>query len=448
MSDSWNPRQIAVAAAAASSLATAVALLSTQALLRRRRTNTPESAPRASALDVDALTTSDAATYDESLAREQLARHYAFFGDDRMAKIRGAYVVVVGVGGVGSHAAHMLARAGIGKLRVIDFDQVTLSSLNRHAVATVADVGTPKVVCLARRLRAVAPHVVIDAINALFAADVAESQLLSAGKPDYVIDCIDHLDTKTALLAFCHTHQIPVISSMGSGAKADPSRVRVADISETSEDPLARAVRGKLRRAGIDRGVTVVYSTERATPGLGLIKPDADAALDEFAPLPTFRASILPVLGPLPAMFGNALAAHVLTQVAGWPSQQALPGGRTRAKDHARLLRDVNAAGEGGYVTQADVALLVDDVWAQRSAVSGKVDKCVLVAWRAGVRADVANLVLMTAEEAARHRELAKERTAEEGDAWMKDVYGEEVVARVERGLALARKWADGHWLG
>ncbi|KNE63491.1 hypothetical protein AMAG_08613 [Allomyces macrogynus ATCC 38327] len=447
MTDSWTPRQIAVAAAAASSLATAAALLSTQALLRRRRTTTaPECAPRASALDVDALTTSDAASYDESLVREQLARHYAFFGDDRMSKIRGAYVVVVGVGGVGSHAAHMLARAGIGKLRVIDFDQVTLSSLNRHAVATVADVGTPKVACLARRLRAVAPHVTIDPINALFAADVAESQLLGGGRPDFVIDCIDHLDTKTALLAFCHSQNIPVISSMGSGAKADPSRVHVADIAETSEDPLARAVRGKLRRVGIDRGVTVVYSTERATPGLGLIKPDADAALDEFAPLPTFRASILPVLGPLPAMFGNALAAHVLTQIAGWPSQGALPGSRTRAKDHARLLKEVNAAGEGGFVTHADVAMLVDDVWAQRSAVSGRIDKCVLVAWRVGVRADVGNLALMTTEEAARHRELAKER-AGEGDAWVKEVYGQEVVQRVERGLALARKWAEGHWL-
>lgn len=100
--------------------------------------------------------------YDEDLIREQLARNYAFFGDERMARVRAGRIVIVGCGGVGSHAALMLARSGVSHIRLIDFDYVTLSSLNRHATALLSDVGTPKVKCVERNIREVAKWVEVD----------------------------------------------------------------------------------------------------------------------------------------------------------------------------------------------------------------------------------------------------------------------------------------------
>lgn len=108
---------------------------------------------------------------------EQLARNRVFLTDEGLSKLRNAFVIVVGCGGVGSHAAAALARSGCGKIRLIDFDQVTLSSLNRHAVATLADVGTPKVTCLQRRLEQIVPWTAFDARNQLYNENTSASQL-------------------------------------------------------------------------------------------------------------------------------------------------------------------------------------------------------------------------------------------------------------------------------
>jgi tRNA A37 threonylcarbamoyladenosine dehydratase len=152
-----------------------------------------------------------------------LARNRVFLGDDGLQKVRDAFVIVVGCGGVGSWAATMLVRSGVGRVRLVDFDQVTLSSLNRHAVATLADVGTPKVLALRKHLEQVAPWVEIDARNALWNKENGE--MLLSGQPTFVIDAIDNIDTKVDLLHYCKTNGIPVISSMGAGCKSDPTRV-------------------------------------------------------------------------------------------------------------------------------------------------------------------------------------------------------------------------------
>jgi hypothetical protein len=121
---------------------------------------------------------------DEILA-EQFTRNVQFFGAEGQAAVAAAFVVVVGLGGVGSHAAHLLLRSGVGRLRLIDFDQVTLSSLNRHAVATRADVGLPKAAVLAAHFAAILPEARVEPITAMFTADAAEALL--AGSPDYVL---------------------------------------------------------------------------------------------------------------------------------------------------------------------------------------------------------------------------------------------------------------------
>jgi tRNA A37 threonylcarbamoyladenosine dehydratase len=208
-------------------------------------------------------------------------------------RIRKSFVVVVGLGGVGSHAAHMLVRSGVQRLRLIDFDQVTLSSLNRHAVATHSDVGTAKAVCLAEHFENICPHATIEPIVDLFTLERAE-QLLD-GHADYVLDCIDNIDTKIELIKYCVDRNIKIISSMGSGAKADPSRICIADISYTQEDALARSVRKRLRKLGIEYGVPVVYSLEK--PGeIGLLPLEDEKVnqAEDFALLPNFRSRILP----------------------------------------------------------------------------------------------------------------------------------------------------------
>jgi len=126
--------------------------------------------------------------YAEELVREQLARNYAFLREDGVSRVRAASVVIVGCGGVGSWTAVMLARSGIARLRLIDFDYVTLSSLNRHATAALADVGTPKVQCIARALRAIAPFVQIDPRVELWRGDADGAELLRGA--DWVVGAL------------------------------------------------------------------------------------------------------------------------------------------------------------------------------------------------------------------------------------------------------------------
>jgi len=159
----------------------------------------------------------EARPIDESLVREQLTRNYSFFGEEKMEKVRKGFIIVIGLGGVGSHAAQMLARTGVGRIRLVDFDQVTLSSLNRHAVATQADVGIPKAVCMKNHLARICPFVDVEIAVEVF--NTESSSRLLAGNPDWVLDCIDNIDTKTDLIAYCYENSIPVISSMGSGTK-------------------------------------------------------------------------------------------------------------------------------------------------------------------------------------------------------------------------------------
>jgi tRNA A37 threonylcarbamoyladenosine dehydratase len=171
---------------------------------------------------------------------------------------------VVGLGGVGSHCAHLLARSGVGKLRLIDFDQVSLSSLNRHAVATMSDVGIPKTRAMKERLNAIVPWCQIEAIAEMFKKETADELL--AGNPTFVIDCIDDMNTKSELIAYCIHHHIPIVTSLGAGAKADPTKMRIAPLSDCVNDPMAQKLRWKLKKFGHvqPEAVMTVFSVEKA----------------------------------------------------------------------------------------------------------------------------------------------------------------------------------------
>ncbi|QDZ18312.1 tRNA threonylcarbamoyladenosine dehydratase [Chloropicon primus] len=253
----------------------------------------------------------------DEVLKEQLTRNIQFFGESAQLDLANAFVVVVGLGGVGSHAAHFLLRSGVGKLRLVDFDQVTLSSLNRHALATRSDVGTPKATCLKDRFSEICPECEVEALVSLFDESTREEVL--KGKPDFVIDAIDNIHTKVQLLMDCKERGIEVLCVCGAGGKADPTRLKIADIAESSIDPLGRAVRYQLKNKYKFEGrVPALFSTEN--PRCGLL-PFDEAQGDplDFQIVPNFRVRTIPVLGTTPAIFGMAAAAYVLTFLTGRP---------------------------------------------------------------------------------------------------------------------------------
>jgi tRNA A37 threonylcarbamoyladenosine dehydratase len=238
----------------------------------------------------------------------RFARTIDFVGAAGFARLQGATVAVAGLGGVGSHAACLLARSGVGALRLIDFDRVTWSSLNRSAVALPEDVGRPKAEVVAAHLRRICPEVRLEVHQAFLHHDTA-SELLAAPL-DFLIDAIDAEGPKVAVLAYCVDHDLPVVSCMGAAARADAALVRVADLADTTTCPLARNVRGKLKKLGITGGVTVVYSLERPRPSL---PPEPG---EEGIRRGRVRQR-LPSLGTVPGVAGYAAAGVVIAHLAG-----------------------------------------------------------------------------------------------------------------------------------
>ena len=255
---------------------------------------------------------------DDEIVREHFTRNIQFFGEKSQQHVARAFIVIVGLGGVGSHCAHMLLRSGVSRLRLVDFDQVSLSSLNRHAVATREDVGTSKAECLAAHFARIYPEASLEVCTAMYRKE-AEEELLG-GEPDFVVDCIDNIDTKVELLAACVRREIPVLACGGAGSKCDPTRIRIVDVAESVVDPLARAVRHRLKRDhGINGGIPVLLSTEKHRCDLVPVEAEDGKSLKDYQVLPNFRIRTIPVFGALPAIFGMACAAHVVTTLAKQP---------------------------------------------------------------------------------------------------------------------------------
>ncbi|KAL9130153.1 MAG: hypothetical protein Q9217_001588 [Psora testacea] len=402
--------------------------------------------------------------YDDDLIDEQLTRTASFLGSERFTHLRRAFVVIVGLGGVGSHCTSALARSGVSKIRLIDFDQVTLSSLNRHAVATLADVGTPKVECVRKRLQAVVPWVKWDCYNEVWKESRAEVLLQpwgkgEGGRPDYVVDAIDNIDSKVALLQYCHEHGIKVVSSMGAGCKSDPTRIFIGDISASVEDPLSRVTRRRLRATGISEGIPVVYSTEKPGPGKAQLLPLPDeefqkGQVNELSVLPDFRARILPVFGTMPAVFGYTVANFVAMEITGYPHD--IIAGKAREKLYDAVLSNLQGSEErmarhegqdpSGLklpVRKEDVGYLTEEVYRGKSAISSLPTRLALVRWKApakgwkivedwegqkSVKLALDELVCMTKEEAAAH-----EKYVLKGGKKLEEMYSEDVVRLVEK---------------
>ncbi len=241
-------------------------------------------------------------------------------GKPAWGRIQSARMMVVGLGGVGGYAAEALARAGVGHLTLVDFDKVCLTNLNRQVHATRKTVGASKAGLMADRCRSINPRLDLVAHPVFFEAENAE-MLLGPGY-DYVLDAIDNVTAKIALLEACHRRGQPVLSAMGAGGRTDPTRIRVTDIGQTARDPLARVVRRELRERGIEAGIECVWTDEPPN--------ELDAVVqDEFNCICPWgendhhtcshRNVVQGTVSWIPAMFGMMLAGTAVNRLLDRP---------------------------------------------------------------------------------------------------------------------------------
>lgn len=180
-------------------------------------------------------------------------------GADAMNKLKNSHVAVFGIGGVGGHAADACIRSGIGEITIVDSDEVAESNINRQLIATTKTVGRKKVEVMKEHLLEINPEVVIHGYDCFFLPETKEQ--FDFSKYDYVIDAVDTVTAKIALVEACQDAGVPIISSMGAGNKLDPTAFEVTDIYKTSVCPLAKVMRKELKARGI-KHLKVVYSKE------------------------------------------------------------------------------------------------------------------------------------------------------------------------------------------
>lgn len=232
-----------------------------------------------------------------------LERTELLLGSEKLELLRQKHVLVVGLGGVGAYAAEMIARAGIGRMTIVDGDTVSNSNINRQLPALHSQVGKPKTEVMAARLRDINPDIDLTVIND-FVKDERMEQLLD-NEYDYVVDAIDTISPKLFLILHCLNRKLKIVSSMGAGGKTDPSKIAIADISKTYNCKLAKAIRKRLHRKGVDRGVPVVFSSELTDKAAVLEVDDEEN-----------KKSTVGTISYMPAMFGIYCASKVLRDFA------------------------------------------------------------------------------------------------------------------------------------
>lgn len=234
---------------------------------------------------------------------DQFARQRLLLGDDAMDRLASARVAVFGVGGVGSYVVEALARSGVGALLLVDGDEVALTNLNRQLIALHSTLGRPKVEAARDRVLDINPAARVEVYNAFVTPEGVKGLPLSGC--DYVVDAIDTVSTKLALIQWCYENGVPILSSMGTGNKLDPARLELADISETSVCPLARVMRRELKKRGILH-LEVLYSREEP------VKPKT--AGEEAAP---GRRAVPGSTAFVPPAAGLIIAGRVVRRLAG-----------------------------------------------------------------------------------------------------------------------------------
>ena len=233
-----------------------------------------------------------------------MERTALLLGDEKLEQLRRAHVLVVGLGGVGAYAAEMIARAGVGRMTIAEADAVSLSNINRQLVALRSTVGRRKADVLAERLRDIDPDIELTVVDRYIKDDETYA-LLDAARYDYVVDAIDTLSPKLALILAALDRGLPLVSSMGAGAKTDPTQLEIADISKTHHCPLAHMLRKRLHKAGVRRGFHAVFSPEPMRQGAMILCEEQN------------KKSNVGTISYIPALFGIGCASVVIRGLIG-----------------------------------------------------------------------------------------------------------------------------------
>ena len=233
-----------------------------------------------------------------------LERTELLLGSEKTKRLQNARVLVVGLGGVGAYAAEMLARSGIGALTIVDADDVSETNINRQLVALHSTVGRPKAEILAARLQDINPQLRLTVLRE-YVRDEATDRLLDGGKFDYAVDAIDTLSPKVNLIKGALDRGIPLVSSMGAGAKTDPTLIEIRDIAKSHHCPLAHMLRKRLHKAVIRTGFRVVFSPEAVREGAMILCEE------------TNKKSNVGTISYMPALFGCHCASVVIRGLIG-----------------------------------------------------------------------------------------------------------------------------------
>ena len=233
-----------------------------------------------------------------------LERTELLLGEEKLNLLRNANVLVVGVGGVGAYAAEMIVRAGVGRMTIADADKVSESNINRQLVALHSTIGREKCDILAERLKDINPELQLTTVNRFIKDDETDA-LLDSDKFDYVVDAIDTLSPKLALIKGSLDRGIPLVSSMGAGAKTDPTLMEIKDIAQTHHCPLAHMLRKRLHKIGIKRGFWAVFSPEPVREGAMILCEEQN------------KKSNVGTISYIPALFGIGCASVVVRDLVG-----------------------------------------------------------------------------------------------------------------------------------
>ena len=250
----------------------------------------------------------------------QFSRNELAIGQEGLALLKNTTVAILGVGGVGSFAAEAVARSGVGRILLVDKDDVDITNINRQLVAYMSTIGKSKSAVMKERIADINPDCEVIDMHMFYTDETAEE--FFSYKPDYVIDASDTVMYKIHIMKECLKRDIKIISSMGAANKMDPTRFRIADISETFMDPLAKVIRVKLRKEGIKKGIPVIFSDESPI----VIRPDVaetvgkpDAEIRKAKMPPSSNAFVPSSVGLIAAswVIRDILKDIVITRVQG-----------------------------------------------------------------------------------------------------------------------------------
>lgn len=233
-----------------------------------------------------------------------LERTELLLGIEKLALLREAHVLVVGLGGVGAYAAEMIARAGVGRMTIADADTVAPSNINRQLIALHSTIGQSKAEVLAARLRDINPQICLTVVEE-YIKDERSDTLLDSAHFDYVVDAIDTLSPKLSLIKGALDRSLPLVSSMGAGAKTDPTRMEITDISKTHHCPLAHMLRKRLHKLEIYKGFRAVFSPEPIREGAMILCEERN------------KKSNVGTISYIPALFGIGCASVVIRDLIG-----------------------------------------------------------------------------------------------------------------------------------